>query len=48
MQSGGAFLVDEIAGSYTNVIGLPVSEVVAMLLEVGVVEAFGSATVCEV
>lgn len=48
MQSGGAFLVDEIAGSYSNVIGLPVSEVVAMLLEFGVVEAFGFATVCEV
>lgn len=43
IQSGGAFLVAEIAGSYTNVIGLPVSEVIAMLLETGVVEAFGPA-----
>ncbi len=35
VQSGGAFMVEEIAGSYTNVIGLPVAEVVAALLEVG-------------
>ena len=41
IQSGGAFLVSEISGSYSNVIGLPVAEVVAALLEVGAVEAAG-------
>lgn len=35
IQSGGAFMVAEIAGSYTNVIGLPVAEVIAALIEVG-------------
>ncbi len=39
IQSGGAFLVSEISGSYSNVIGLPVAEVVATLLKVGLLEA---------
>lgn len=38
IQSGGAFLVAEISGSYTNVIGLPVAEVIAALLEIGVLK----------
>jgi septum formation protein len=41
IQSGGAFLVAEISGSYTNVIGLPVAEVVAALLEIGALETAG-------
>lgn len=32
MQSGGAFLVREIQGSFSNVIGLPMTELVQMLL----------------
>ncbi|MDA3970076.1 MAG: Maf family protein [Desulfobulbaceae bacterium] len=32
MQSGGAFLVREITGSFSNVIGLPMTELVQMLL----------------
>jgi septum formation protein len=34
-QGLGAFLVERIAGSYTNVIGLPASELVCDLLELG-------------
>ena len=41
IQSNGAFLVAEISGSYTNVIGLPVAEVVAALLEIGALETAG-------
>jgi septum formation protein len=41
IQSGGAFLVAEISGSYTNVIGLPVAEVVAALHEIGALEVAG-------
>jgi septum formation protein len=41
IQSGGAFLIAEISGSYTNVIGLPVAEVIAALLEVGALEVAG-------
>ncbi|MBU0682246.1 MAG: septum formation protein Maf [Proteobacteria bacterium] len=41
IQSGGAFLVSEISGSYTNVIGLPVAEVVAALHKIGVLEVAG-------
>lgn len=41
IQSGGAFLVAEISGSYTNVIGLPVAEVIAALLEIKVLEVAG-------
>lgn len=39
-QGIGAFLVEGIIGSYTNVIGLPVCEVVLDLVEAGVLEAF--------
>jgi septum formation protein len=44
IQSSGAFLVAEIAGSYTNVVGLPMAEVVAALLELGVVGAAAAVT----
>lgn len=41
IQSGGAFLVAEISGSYTNVIGLPVAEVIAALLEIKALKVVG-------
>lgn len=37
IQSGGSFLVEEIVGSYSNVIGLPVAELVRQLLRLGVI-----------
>ncbi len=39
MQSAGAFLVQEITGSYSNVIGLPMTELVQVLLDFGVIES---------
>lgn len=41
VQGLGAALVQEVRGSYTNVVGLPLSEVVAALLELGVIEPGG-------
>ncbi len=41
IQSGGAFLVAEISGSYTNVVGLPMAEVIAALLAIGVIGVAG-------
>jgi septum formation protein len=38
VQGLGAALVAAVRGSYTNVVGLPLSEVVAALLEMGVIE----------
>jgi len=38
IQGTGAFLVKSIQGSYTNVVGLPVAELVAMLIEYEVIE----------
>jgi septum formation protein len=35
IQGVGAYLVEEIVGSYTNVVGLPVAQVCAMLEEMG-------------
>ena len=35
MQGTGSFLVDNISGSYTNVIGLPLSRTVSHLLKIG-------------
>ncbi|MDA8159480.1 MAG: Maf family protein [Desulfobacteraceae bacterium] len=32
MQSLAGFMVEEISGSYSNVVGLPLSEVIARLL----------------
>lgn len=39
IQGLGAFLVQRVAGSYTNVVGLPVAECAALLLEHGVIAA---------
>lgn len=41
IQDRGTFLVEGIEGSYSNVVGLPVHRVVNLLLEYGVVEAWG-------
>lgn len=40
VQGIGAFLVEHIAGSYSNVVGLPVCEVVCDLLELGLLRDF--------
>lgn len=37
IQGKGAFLVEHVAGSYTNVVGLPLVEVVALLTQQGVI-----------
>ncbi len=37
MQSKGAFLVQEITGSHSNVIGLPMTELVQVLLDIGAI-----------
>lgn len=37
IQGKGAFMVERIEGSYTNVVGLPLNEVVGILLEKGVI-----------
>jgi septum formation protein len=36
IQGGAAYMVERIAGSYTNVVGLPLCEVVAALREFGI------------
>ena len=38
IQGIGSFMVSEIHGSYTNVVGLPVPEVVGALLDLGAIE----------
>ena len=40
IQGRGAFMVKRIVGSYTNVVGLPLCEVLDALQEVGAVEVF--------
>jgi septum formation protein len=40
IQGVGAFLIESIDGSYTNVVGLPACEVVSDLLATGLVENF--------
>lgn len=37
IQGGAAYMVERIDGSYTNVVGLPLSEVVTVLRELGAV-----------
>lgn len=39
IQGKGAFLVERLHGSYTNVVGLPLAEVVALLEQQGVIQA---------
>ncbi len=39
IQGKGAFLVEKLSGSYTNVVGLPMTEVVQMLCQHGVISA---------
>ena len=39
IQGQGAFLVKEVRGSYSNVVGLPLSELLVMLEEHGVISA---------
>jgi septum formation protein len=41
IQGIGAFMVPSIEGSYTNVVGLPLCEVIAALEELDAVELFG-------
>ena len=41
VQGLGSFLVKRIEGSYTNVVGLPVCEVIECLLQEGVVQRYG-------
>jgi len=38
IQGSGAFLTRQIDGSYTNVVGLPITETVELLLELGAIE----------
>ncbi len=40
IQGVGSFMVPKIEGSYTNVVGLPLCEVIAALEELGAVELF--------
>ena len=42
IQGIGAFMVEGITGSYTNVVGLPVPEVLRALTKLGIVRLFGS------
>jgi septum formation protein len=38
IQGIGSFMVESIRGSYTNVIGLPMSELIQMLIRLGVLQ----------
>lgn len=37
IQGNGSFLVKKIVGSYTNVVGLPMAEVVASMVQLGII-----------
>jgi len=39
-QGIGAFIIEEIYGSYTNVIGLPLSQLVDALTKLGILKLF--------
>ncbi len=47
IQGIGSFLVKSIHGSYTNVVGLPVCEVIEFLIKEGIIRLPGSALVKE-
>lgn len=40
IQGIGAFMVESISGSYTNVVGLPICAVIKALIRVGAIETF--------
>jgi septum formation protein len=40
IQGLGAFMIEEISGSYTNVVGLPVCALIKALLKTGALETF--------
>jgi septum formation protein len=40
IQGMGAFMVESISGSYTNVVGLPICAVIKALIRVGAIETF--------
>jgi len=40
VQGLGAFMVREVHGSYTNVVGLPICQVIESMLELGVIDRF--------
>lgn len=44
IQGKGAFLVKEVRGSYSNVVGLPLCELLSILEEHGVVEVAGASS----
>lgn len=40
IQGAGAFMIESIRGSYTNVVGLPLCEVIQMLSSLGAIEIY--------
>jgi len=40
VQGIGAFMVQEIYGSYTNVVGLPLAQLVGALTKLGILKLF--------
>jgi len=41
IQGVGAFMIERIHGSYTNVVGLPMCELIGMMQSLGAVRMFG-------